>query len=111
MSTVAWAWPDAASADRAGARREARDTPVILFGVQGDPDDGRAIRAFRSFCWGVDPGSVRLRMVHVLTVPMTLPLDAELPEADATAARILSRANLVVATVGISASTATVRAR
>lgn len=52
-----------------------------------------------------------MRIVHVLTVPMTLPLDAELPEADATAAEVLGRAKLVAASAGISARTATVRAR
>jgi len=110
-TTVHWAWPDAASDDREGTPREVGDAPEILFGVQGDPGDERAIRALRSLCWGIDQGSARLRLVHVLTVPMTLPLDAELPEADATAAGILGRANLVAAAAGISARTPTVRAR
>ena len=64
----------------------------ILFGVGGDSDDAHAIRELPSLRWGIDHGSAPLRIVHVLTVPMTLPLDAELPEADATAAGVLQRA-------------------
>ena len=85
---------DAAVAEWTGMPRAGQDVPEIVFGVQGDPDDGRAIRALPSFCSGVDHGNARLCIVHVVTVPMTLPLDAELPDADATALGILGRATL-----------------
>jgi len=110
-STVHWAWPELASDGREGTRRGLEDAPVILFGVRGDRDDERAIRALRGLYGGIDFERARLRLVHVLTVPMTLPLDAELPHADAEAAGVLGRANLVAAAAGISARTATVRAR
>lgn len=42
-STLDRVWPDAAFDDRAGMPAEARDTPEILCGVEGDPYDGRAI--------------------------------------------------------------------
>ncbi len=110
-STLDRVWPDAAFDHRPGAPLGSGDAPEIVFGVEGDSNDGRAIRALPSLCWGMEHASVRLRIVHVVTVPMTLPLDAELPEADAAAAGILGRANFAAASVGIPARTGTVRAR
>jgi nucleotide-binding universal stress UspA family protein len=110
-STLERVWPDAVVDHRAGTLLGSREVPELVFGVEGGPNDGRAIRELPSLCWGLDHAPARLRIVHVVTVPMTLPLDAELPEADAAAAGILGRANLAAASVGLPARTGTVRAR
>ena len=61
---------------------------VILLPVQGGFKDECAIRTFAVLCRNSAHQGPRLRLVHVVTVPMTLPLDADLPDVDSMSARI-----------------------
>lgn len=84
--------------------------PLILLGTQGRLEDEVAIRTF----WtrgGVNPEGVLLRIVHVLTLPMTLPLNVCLPQAEEKSARILRRAQVVARTTGATVQTAILRGR
>jgi len=84
---------------------------VVLLPVQGGPEDDGAIGTFAALCRESAPSGPRLRLVHVVTVPMTLPLDADLSEADWMSAQILRHAELVAGMAGLPSETATVRAR
>ena len=52
-----------------------------------------------------------MRVVHVLTVPMTVPLGVCLPEAEEASARILLRARSIAAAAGTAVEIATLRGR
>jgi nucleotide-binding universal stress UspA family protein len=88
-----------------------RDTPLILLGTQGRPDDDTAIRTLWTACGMFNPENAVLRIVHVLTVPMTAPLDVSIPEAEAASARMLRRAHVLARATGAIVQTATLRGR
>jgi nucleotide-binding universal stress UspA family protein len=88
-----------------------RETPLVLFGTQGRPDDELAIRTVCRFSGMFDPRNVLLRIVHILTVPMSAPLDVCLPDAEEASTRILRRADAVARAVGVAVRTATLRGR
>src|ERR1700730_11528155 len=88
-----------------------RETPLVLFGTQGRPEDELAIGTFCRSSGMFDPRDVLLRIVHVLTVPMSAPLDVCLPDAMMASARILHRAHLVANAMGATVQTATLRGR
>ena len=95
---------------RAASAAASPGSGVILL-VQAGFKDECAIRTFAVLCRNSAHQGSRLRLVHVVTVPMTLPLDADLPEADSESARILRHAEFVVSMAGLPSETATVRAR
>ena len=68
--------------------REALIMKKILMGTEGRPEDERALTAL---CETLGADHVRLRIVHVLTVPMTVPLDVSMPEAERRADGLLRR--------------------
>jgi APA family basic amino acid/polyamine antiporter len=53
----------------------------------------------------------RIAVLHVLEVPLDLPLDAELPEAQATANELLDDAEALIESYGLTVVTRLVRAR
>lgn len=59
--------------------REALVIRTILAGTEGLPEDERALTVL---CETLDKGCVHLRIVHVLTIPRTAPLDVAMPEAE-----------------------------
>lgn len=87
-----------------------RDAPLILLGTQGRIEDDVAIRTFWTRC-GVNPEGVLLRIVHVLTLPVTVPLNVYLPQAEEKSAHILRRAQVVARTTGATVQTAVLRGR
>ncbi len=80
----------------------------ILVGTEGLPDDEAALAAL---CSTVNPERAQLRIVNVITVPMTAPLDAPMPDAEAHAARILQRAREIAGRFNIPVDTAVLRGR
>jgi nucleotide-binding universal stress UspA family protein len=70
---------------------------TILLGIEGHPDDEKAIAVV---CETMDLRSVTLRIVNVLTVPMTAPLDAPMPEVESRASRMLESAGAVAREFG-----------
>jgi nucleotide-binding universal stress UspA family protein len=84
---------------------------LVLIGTQGRPEDEIAIRALWTSCAMFNSERVLLRIVHVLTVPMTGPLDVSLPQAELASARILRRAQAIAGMAGVAAETAILRGR
>src|SRR5215831_13743522 len=58
-----------------------------------------------------NPDRMLLRIVHVLTVPLTAPLDVCLPQAEQASARILRRAQAIAGKAGMAVETAILRGR
>jgi nucleotide-binding universal stress UspA family protein len=83
-------------------------TARLLIGTEGRPEDEAALAAI---CEVLDPDRVELRIVHVLTVPMTAPLEAAMPEAEKHAAHLLRRAQEITARFGLHVETAILRGR
>jgi nucleotide-binding universal stress UspA family protein len=79
-----------------------------LIGTEGRPEDETALAAL---CEVLDPYRDNLRIVHVLTVPMTAPLDAHMPDAEKHAARLLSRAREITSRFKLHVETAILRGR
>jgi hypothetical protein len=64
-------------------------TTRLLIGTEGRPEDETALAAL---CEVLDPDRAQLRIVRVITVPITPPLEVQIPEAEEHAARLLTRA-------------------
>lgn len=84
---------------------------LVLIGTQGHPEDEIAIRALWASCAMFNSERLVLRIVHVLTLPMTVPLDVSVPQAEQASARILCRAQAIARTAGMAAETAILRGR
>jgi basic amino acid/polyamine antiporter, APA family len=92
-----------------------RSILVPVFGTKLDDDivatAGRLAAAEREQADGEVDGS-RLALIHVVEVPLALPLDAELPEREEEARRTLRRAKEVAEEYeDVAVSTETIRAR
>ncbi len=88
--------------------REALIIKKILVGTEGRPEDERALTAL---CETLDADHVRLRIVHVLTVPMTVPLDVSMPEAERRADALLRRSREIAERFDVPVETAILRGR
>lgn len=88
--------------------REVLVTRTILVGTEGRPEDEGALAML---CSTLDAQRVRLRIVHVLTVPMTAPLDAPLAEAEEAGATMLERAREIAGRFDVPVDTALLRGR
>jgi nucleotide-binding universal stress UspA family protein len=80
----------------------------ILVGTEGLAEDERALAAL---CGALDGQRVKLRIVHVLTVPMTAPLDVAMPDAERQAAQLLERSGKIAERFAMPAETAVLRGR
>ncbi|GEM_PF-1965244 len=80
----------------------------ILVGTEGLPDDETALLTLGSL---LGPDRAVLRIVHVITVPMTVPLEASMPEAEARAEAVLARASELAARLRVPVETAVLRGR
>jgi nucleotide-binding universal stress UspA family protein len=80
----------------------------FLVGTEGHPEDERALTAL---CETLDADHVRLRIVHVLTVPMTVPLDVSMPEAERCADVLLRRSREIAERFDVPVETAVLRGR
>ncbi len=92
-----------------------RSILVPVFGTKLDDDivatAGRLAAAEREEADGELDGA-RLALIHVVEVPLTLPLDAELPDREEEARRTLQRAREVAEEYeDVAVSTETIRAR
>ena len=65
---------------------------TILLGIEGHEDDEMAVAVL---CETMDLRSATLRIVNVLTVPMTAPVDVPMPEIESRASRMLESAQTV----------------
>ncbi len=88
--------------------REALVIKRILVGTEGRPEDERALT---EFCGTLDAERVQLRIVHVLTVPMTAPLDTSMPEAERQANQFLRRSREIAERFHVPVETAILRGR
>jgi len=88
--------------------REALVIRKLLVGTEGQPEDERALAAL---CETHDANHVRLRIVHVLTVPMTAPLDVPMPEAEGRADTLLGRSREIAERFNIPVETVLLRGR
>ena len=70
---------------------------TILLGIEGHQDDEMAVAVL---CETMDFRSATLRIVNVLTVPMTAPLDAPMPEVETRASRMLESAGKIARELG-----------
>lgn len=70
---------------------------TILLGIEGHEDDEMAVAIL---CETMDLRSTTLRIAHVLTVPMTAPLDVPMPEVESRASRMLESAGKVAREFG-----------
>jgi len=70
---------------------------TILLGIEGHQDDEMAVAVL---CETMDLRSATLRIVNVLTVPMTAPLDAPMPEVETRASRMLESAGKIARELG-----------
>ncbi len=70
---------------------------TILLGVEGHQDDEMAVAVL---CETLDLRSATLRIVNVLTVPITAPLDVAMPEVESRASRMLESAGKVAREFG-----------
>lgn len=70
---------------------------TILLGIEGHQDDEKAIAVL---CETMDLRSATLRIVNVLTVPMTAPLDVSMPEVESRALGMLESAGKVALQLG-----------
>ncbi len=80
----------------------------LIVGTEGRPEDEQALGAF---CATLNGERVTLRIVHVLTVPRTAPLDVPMPEAEERAERLLARSREIAERFHISVETAVLRGR
>jgi len=80
----------------------------ILVGTEGLPEDERALAYL---CTLIAADHVRLRIVHVLPAPMTAPVNAPMPDAEARASALLDRAREMVTAYGIPVETVVLRGR
>ena len=67
---------------------------TVLLGIEGHQDDEMAVAAL---CDTLDLQSTTLRIVNILTVPMTAPLDAPMPEVEP-----VTRAWRLASDIGVS---------
>jgi nucleotide-binding universal stress UspA family protein len=82
---------------------------TILLGIEGRQDDAMAVAAL---CETLDLRSTSLRIVSVLTVPMTAPLDVPMPDVEAQTSRMLEAAGKVARELGaVHTETAILRGR
>ena len=72
---------------------------TILLGIEGHQDDEVAIAVI---CDTMDLRSATLRIVNVLTVPMTASLDVPMPEVESRASHMLESAGKVARELGAS---------
>ena len=70
---------------------------TILLGIEGHQDDEMAVAVL---CETMDLRSATLRIVNVLTVPMTAPLDVSMPEVESQALGMLESAGKVALQLG-----------
>ena len=70
---------------------------TILLGIEGHQDDETAVAVL---CETLDLRSATLRIVNVLTVPMTAPLDVSMPEVESRALGMLESAGKVAVQLG-----------
>jgi nucleotide-binding universal stress UspA family protein len=70
---------------------------TVLLGIEGHLDDDMAVAAL---CETLELQSTTLRIVNILTVPMTAPLDVPMPEIEARASRLLEAAGKVARELG-----------
>ena len=70
---------------------------TILLGIEGHEDDEMAVAVL---CETMDVRSATLRIVNVLTVPMTAPLDVAMPGVETHASRMLESAGKVARELG-----------
>lgn len=82
--------------------------PVILVATQAEPDRDAALVGW---CASLFRGAACLRIVHVLTIPMTSPLDVPLPQAEEEVRAGLARVARIAVMMGTDAETAVVRHR
>ncbi len=80
----------------------------ILVGTEGRQEDEEALAVL---CARFNPEHSLLRIAHVLAVPMTVPLDVQMPEAEEQAVRILTHARDIVSRFHIRVETALLRGR
>jgi len=71
----------------------------ILLGIEGRREDEMAVA---TLCEAFDFRDTVLRIVNVLTVPMTAPLDVPMPEVEAEAARMLGAIAKIAGELGVS---------
>jgi nucleotide-binding universal stress UspA family protein len=82
---------------------------TILLGIEGQQDDTMAVAVL---CETLDLRSTTLRIVNVLTVPMTAPLDVPMPDVEARTLRMLEAAGKVARELGaLRTETAILRGR
>jgi nucleotide-binding universal stress UspA family protein len=70
---------------------------TILVGIEGHQDDEMAVAVL---CETMDLRAATLRIVNVLTVPMTAPIDVSMPEVESRASRMLESAGKVAREFG-----------
>jgi nucleotide-binding universal stress UspA family protein len=70
---------------------------TVLLGIEGHLDDDMAVAAL---CETLELQSTTLRIVNILTVPMTAPLDVPMPEIEAQASLRLEAAGKVARELG-----------
>ena len=70
---------------------------TILVGIEGHQDDETAVAVL---CETMDVRSATLRIVSVLTVPMTAPIDVPMPEVESRASHMLESAGRVARELG-----------
>jgi nucleotide-binding universal stress UspA family protein len=68
-----------------------------LLGIEGHQDDEMAVAVL---CETMDLRSATLRIVNVLTIPMTASLDVPMPEIESRAARMLESAGKIAREYG-----------
>ena len=82
---------------------------TILLGIEGHQDDENAVAVL---CETLNLRSATLRIVNVLTVPMTAPLDVSMPEVESHALGMLESAGKVALQLGAARiETAVLRGR
>src|SRR5205807_4594828 len=82
---------------RAGKACEPVGAETILLGSEGRQDDEMPVAVV---CEAMDFRPATLRIVHVLTVPMTAPLDAPMPEVETRASRMLESGGKIARELG-----------
>ena len=88
--------------------REALVIRKILVGTEGLSEDERELTAL---CETLDGGRVQLRIVHVLTVPRTAPLDVAMPEVERRADQLILRSREIAERFQVPVETAPLRGR
>ncbi len=80
----------------------------LLVGTEGRADDERALTGL---CSALDRDRMVLRIVHVLTVPQTVPLDVAMPDAERHANQVLERSREIAERFDVPVETAVLRGR